>query len=109
MDQLEIEYMKHIPSAGGADVKTTAKVEVLRKMLFAYRQSKTAVKTANDKAEYFEQEWMSRGGDMVRLGERLAEAVAFLRECKAQFAPRTTNSLVDDFLSKFDALGRPLK
>jgi hypothetical protein len=40
MDSTEIEYMKIIPSAGGADMQTTAKIEAMRKMLAEYRRLK---------------------------------------------------------------------
>jgi hypothetical protein len=39
------------------------------------------------------------------LREDLRTAIALLREGKQKFSPNTTNSLVDDFLSKFDEPG----
>lgn len=42
--------------------------------------------------------------EVQRLEADLAEAIGYLRQGKAQFAPNTTNSLVDDFLARFAAL-----
>ncbi len=41
--------------------------------------------------------------EVERLRKDLSEAVRYLRAAKKQFAPNTTNSLVDDFLAKIDA------
>jgi hypothetical protein len=40
MDSIEIEYMKIIPVAGGADMQTTAHFETMRNMLAEYRRLK---------------------------------------------------------------------
>jgi len=40
--------------------------------------------------------------EIQRLREMLDEAVKYLRQGKREFAPNTTNSLVDGFLQRFD-------
>ena len=42
--------------------------------------------------------------ELIETRRALKEAVAFLRQGKAQFAPTTTNSLVDGFLEKWKDL-----
>lgn len=42
--------------------------------------------------------------EVRRLEKLLAEAIQYLREGKNKFAPHTTNSFVDDFLARNEAM-----
>jgi hypothetical protein len=66
------------------------------------------IKKTNNNCEHFEREYYLRGDEIDRLNELLSEAVLYLRQGKAKFAPHTTNSNVDEFLSKFDPSNREL-
>lgn len=61
-----------------------------------------------DEREMTLQEWVEKLPEIHlarrqynEMKEDFAKAIQFLREGKAQFAPNTTNSFVDDLLAKY--------
>lgn len=52
--------------------------------------------------ERLDQEVKTLTAERERLNKALEQAVAYLKEGKAKFAPSTTNSLVDDFIAKWE-------
>lgn len=57
-------------------------------------------------AAQYDEEVTELKKENTRLKAKLSEAVQYLREGKAKFAPEVTNSLVDDFLKSYERVER---